>query len=126
VFPSSSSSRTLSESEPWESDTPCKSPACPPERELGPVPENPIGSPRRLALRPVRLLAAKVFPLPALARAIFFFFFPVDFLTADFLGAFDFFGALDFVVRDLVLFGPAFLDRVALFLLFFLMAIRAV
>src|SRR5580692_7569813 len=48
AFPSSSNSSTLSESAPWRSDKPCRSPDCPPEREPKPAGSNTTLSVRSL------------------------------------------------------------------------------
>src|SRR5580692_1432366 len=83
AFPSSSNSSTLSESAPWRSDKPCRSPDCPPEREPKPAGSNTTLSVRSLLPRVLVLFSA-------------FFFFGATFFAAAFTAGAAFFAALFF------------------------------
>src|SRR5712692_8514823 len=122
-FPSSSNSSTLSESAPWMLDNPCKSPDCSPDRAPRPSSANATVSTLWLFPRTCFLSAPAVFPPVVFLPPIFVF-------TSAFFGA-AFFFANFFLGVALFLIGTTFLpavlfDFVRFFLVFFLVAMRAV
>src|SRR5256885_8744327 len=132
AFPSSSNSSTLSESAPWTLDNPCKSPDCSPDRAPSPSSANATVSklwcfPRTCSLSAPAVSPPVVFLPPAFVLT--FAFFGASFFFANFFLAVTLFLASLCLIAIFIgaNFLPAVLfDFACFFLVFFLVAIRAV
>src|SRR6266481_3816549 len=132
AFPSSSNSSTLSESAPWTLDNPCKSPDCSPGRAPSPSSPNATVStlwcfPRTCSLSAPAVSSPIAFLPPAFVLT-FAFFGAAFFFANFFLGVTLFLASLCLIAIFIgANFLPAVLfDFACFFLVFFLVAIRAV